>query len=118
MGGYMMNHRTWRGKWISAPGCPANEAPLFRKKLFINAVGAEPRVYISGVGFYVMYINGKRMGDELLSPAFSAYDQRVYYQAYDVASYLEKGENRVEILLGNGWFNEQQENAWGYERVK
>lgn len=62
-------------------------------------------------------INGKRVGDELLNPACSAYDRRVYYNALDASPYLVQGENRIEVTLGNGWFNQQEPDAWFFEQA-
>ena len=113
-----MSERKWQGKWIWAPGCPGDAAPLFRKKITLGQVQADARVFVSGVGFYSLYINGKRVSDEWLAPAFSAYDHRVYYNVYSAAEYLNPGENTIEMILGNGWFNEQQKNAWGFEQAR
>ncbi|MBE5783557.1 MAG: hypothetical protein E7329_09630 [Clostridiales bacterium] len=113
-----MQDRKWVGKWICASECPMDEAPLMHRTAYIPEIRPNARIFISGVGFYVLYINGRRVGDELLQPAFSAYDQTVYYNVYDAAPYLQMGENQIEVLLGNGWFNEQYPNSWGYENVK
>ena len=60
---------------------------------------------ICGLGLNELYINGSKVSNELLNPAFTDYQKRVFYQSYDVTRLLQKGENAVGVLLGNGWFN-------------
>lgn len=112
----MISDRVWQGKWISAADCPADTAPVFRKRFvlepFLNA-----RVFVSGVGFYELYLNGEKVGDHLLAPAFTAYDRTVLYNEFDVTHLLRTGENTAEITLGNGWFNETAPAAWDFEHA-
>ena len=60
---------------------------------------------ITGLGFYELFINGERVSDEYLNPAFSDYQKRVYYNTYDVMDYVHNGKNAVGVILGNGWYN-------------
>lgn len=112
----MLSDRVWMGKWIHAASCPTEAAPLFRKTFSLQGVKPS-QVYVSGVGFYVLYINGKRVGDQLLAPAFTAYDKTVLYNVYDVTELLKAGENKIEITLGNGWFREFLPTAWAFEHA-
>lgn len=113
----MVSDRIWHGKWISAFGCPLEAAPIFRKEFSLDNLSADTHVHISGMGFYVLYLNGKRVSDQLLSPAFTAYDKTVLYDTYDVGEYLHSGLNTVEILLGNGWYREPFSNAWKFDQA-
>ncbi|VAX20187.1 alpha-L-rhamnosidase [hydrothermal vent metagenome] len=63
------------------------------------------KVYVTGLGYYEFYLNGKRVGDHVLSPAKTNYAKEVLYDTYDVTDQLQKGRNTVGIHLGNGWFN-------------
>ena len=72
---------------------------------------------ISGLGCYVLQINGKRVGDDVLSPAFTDYNRRVLYVEYDVGAYLRIGENTVAVELGNGFYNQTTEDIWGYYKA-
>ncbi len=112
----MLSDRKWKGKWISATGCPAAAAPVFRRTFELSAI-ANTRVFISGVGFYVLKLNGQKVGDHLLAPAFTTYDRTVFYNEFDVTSMLLKGENQLEITLGNGWFRELYPTAWDFEHA-
>ncbi len=114
-----MNHldRSWNAKWIEYSDCPAHNAPIFKKTFTLADTVKKAELFISGVGFYVARINGQRVGDALLAPAFSAYDKTVYYNIYDVAELLVPGENRMEVILGNGWYNEQLPDDWQFHNA-
>lgn len=61
------------------------------------------RLYVTGVGLYTARINGKKAGDEYLTPYCNDYGKYLQYQTYDVTDYLSD-ENILEISLGNGWY--------------
>lgn len=85
----------------------------FRRELILENTGrAECR--ISGLGCFVLYINGQRVGDEVLSPAFTDYDKRVLYCTYDVTSLLRKGRNVVAVCVGDGFYNQTTHDTWGF----
>ena len=76
------------------------EFPLDKK--FIDRA----RLYISGLGVYSAYINGREVApDELLKPALSDYTRRVYFNAYDVTDMLNHSvHNAVGVILAPGRF--------------
>ncbi len=63
------------------------------------------RAYITGVGFYEFYVNGRRVGNRVLAPAKTPYHKHILYDSYDITSLLQKGNNALGIHLGNGWYN-------------
>ncbi len=125
----------WKAKWIGAPlvfdwrkrsrdlrrlgkdAPPVYDysAPLFRKSFIVDKTVISARAYISGVGFYEMYVNGEKVGDRLLDPAFTDYDKTVLYSTLDLTPMIKKGENAVGIMLGNGWYNMPTRAAWGFD---
>lgn len=115
----------WQAKWIGAPeGLMAKEwklaAPQFRKEVKISKRIKKARAYISGLGYYELYINGKKIGDHVLSPNQTNYDRQkmeqwseprignmtstVLYETFDITSSLNQGDNAFGIILGNGWY--------------
>ena len=60
---------------------------------------------VCGLGLNELYINGEKVSDELLNPASSDYQKRIFYQTYEVTRLIKDGENTLGVLLGNGWFN-------------
>ncbi|MDO4573305.1 MAG: alpha-L-rhamnosidase N-terminal domain-containing protein, partial [Clostridia bacterium] len=78
-------------------GCPV----LYRD--FPAAGAASARLEITGLGLYRAFINGRRVGEDYLTPGFNDYDAYLRYQSYDVTALLG-AENRIEIYLGDGWY--------------
>ena len=67
----------------------------------------EATVYICGLGFYELQLNGRKVGDAVLAPLWSDYDKTVYYNTYDVTAMLKGRHVELRVLLGNGFYNEQ-----------
>lgn len=74
-------------------------------------------IHVCGLGMYELYLNGKRVGDRVLEPAFTAYHQRVLYSSYDVSDLLQEGENLIDVILGDGWYNQTSKDTWGFFRA-
>ncbi|MCG6189323.1 family 78 glycoside hydrolase catalytic domain [Maribellus maritimus] len=121
----LLNKEDWQSHWIGAPDLLSKEewklpSPLFRKKIQIQKKIKRARVYISGLGYYELYINGKKVGNHVLSPNQTNYDRRdlqkwdeprvgnmtttVLYETYDITPNLQQGENALGVMLGNGWY--------------
>lgn len=101
-------------KWIENGGCTGNRAPVFRKSFHLQQVDTA-QIAICGLGFYTLSVNGKAVSEDLLTPPFTAYDKRLLYQVYDLTGYLVSGENVIEVVCGNGWYNQQESDGWSFE---
>lgn len=77
---------------------------MLRKEFELNNSTRSAIVNISGLGSYQLFVNGQKVDDQLLTPGWTEFDQRVEYQTYDVSDYLSAGKNAVGILLGNSWW--------------
>ena len=109
-----------QAQWIrEKDGC---ESPVFRKRFAARAV-RKAVTEICGLGWFELYINGRRVTDRIFEPGVSTYANvrgrsmqyplndvftcpRVYYCRYDVTPYLREGDNVLSAHLGNGWFNQ------------
>ena len=80
-------------------------AVYLRKEFNTNHPLSYAVANICGLGLNELYLNGNKVSNELLNPAYTDYQKRVFYQSYDVTPYLQKGENTIGVILGNGWFN-------------
>jgi alpha-L-rhamnosidase len=118
----LLRSEDWRAVWITrhreAP--PSSEsmfedapAPLFRKEFVVDKQLRRARVYVSGLGYYELHLNGRRVGDQELDPGWTTYSRRVLYSVYDVTEGLKQGANTVGAVLGNGWFNPLPLKLWG-----
>ena len=91
------------------------ESPAMQLRRDFEYMGeGDATCLICGLGAFVLYINGKRVGKDVLAPAFTAYDLRTLYLRYDVTSYLKKGKNVIAVKLGNGFYNQTTEDNWHY----
>lgn len=95
--------------WVTTRMKPA---PYFRREFTLDAVPARAKLLIASLGYYELFINGKRVGDRVLDPAYQEYDRQIYYVAHDVTGHLKRGKNAIGIVVGNGWYN-QLGQFWG-----
>ncbi|HUK46350.1 MAG TPA: family 78 glycoside hydrolase catalytic domain, partial [Terriglobales bacterium] len=82
----------------------AQPAALLRHSFSISKSVRSARLYVTALGSYRMYLNGERIGDDVLTPGFTDYSKRVQYQTYDVTQQIATGTNVLGALLGEGWF--------------
>lgn len=69
-----------------------------------GAILRRARLYISGLGLYECYLNGCRVGEDVLAPTATDYTKTVCYNVYDVTDLLDEGVNTIGVILGNGRF--------------
>jgi alpha-L-rhamnosidase len=79
-------------------------AALLRHAFSVSKEVKQARLYVTALGSYSFFINGARVGDDVLTPDFTDYTKRVLYQTYDVTKMLATGQNAVGAILGYGWF--------------
>jgi alpha-L-rhamnosidase len=118
----LLKEDDWKATWISAVEetdsvPPMLPAPYFRKEFQLPEKIASARLYISGLGYYEAFINGKKVGDQVLDPAMTRYDKRVKYVSYDVGEFLKEGVNAIGVVLGNGWYNQHTREAWDFDKA-
>ena len=89
---------------LAIPDEPAASRYL-RKSFTLNSPIQHAVLYATALGLYEAHINGQRVGDHVLAPDWTDYRKRVRYQAYDVTALLNRGDNAIGALLGNGWYS-------------
>jgi alpha-L-rhamnosidase len=140
----------WKAKWIGAPWQgeetlpkPSNPgvllpekmpppAPMFRRDFKIEKNVKRAVAYVTGLGYFELYLNGKKVGDDVLVPNQTNYGKRpglnmenipvednfkeykVLYLAYDIGKQLNTGSNTVGAILGNGFYNPAKYWTAGY----
>ena len=87
--------KEWKAKWIMFETCPENVTPVFRRIFSLTKRPESASIDICGLGFYYLKINGKRVGEELLQPAFTAYDRTVLYNTCDITEFLTERQQQV-----------------------
>ena len=145
----LLDSAEWTAEWIGAPwqgeealskqgntnttlAQSPPPAPLFRKEFTIQKKVAKAVAYVTGLGYFELYVNGQKVGDDVLVPNQTNYgkrpglitaglsladdfrEYRVMYLAYDITSMLRNGQNVVGSILGNGFYNPSKSWAEGY----
>jgi len=91
---------------INASDSLSRRSIMLRKPFELKKEIKEAVVYISGLGHYELTINGKKVGNSQFAPLWTDYDKTVNYNVYELnAKELQKGENVIGVLLGNGMYN-------------
>lgn len=129
---------------LNASGCELyddqserTQAPRFRAEVAVPAAVVSARAYIVGLGYYQLYIDGKRIGTSQLDPGWTTYSRTVLYAVYDVTKELADdpaallaaaggsssstgagGKHAVGVELGNGWWNPMTLKMWGHTDVR
>lgn len=147
----LLSPSEWKAKWIGAPWQketarkepkpmpkfksrqefevfmneqePAQPAPLLRKLFSVSKQIARAKVFVTGLGYFELYLNGKKVGDDCLVPNFTDYTHRpglkygmlypddrtsgyrVMYLSYDVTTQIKKGKNMIGGILGDGFYD-------------
>ena len=117
----------WGGRWIGWEGpfewdiedSHSRMSSRYLRKEFNSEKKEIKRatVHISGLGLYELYINGQKVGDDVLAPAPTDYRRTTLYNSYDVTDLLKgNGEaNAVGVTLGNGRFYTMRQNYKPYK---
>ena len=138
----LLSSDEWKAQWIGAPWqgeearrvvtpdtrprqqYPFYPAPLLRKSFEIKSNVVSAKAFVTGLGFFELYINGKKAGDDYLAPNFTNYTDRphlehggniiiennfrahrVMYLAYDITNMLHKQQNVAGAIVGDGFFD-------------
>ena len=138
----ILSEDEWKAQWIGAPWqgeeplpkpLASNSgdkrapvpppAPLLRKSVRIEKDIESARAYVTGLGFFELYVNGRKISDDVLVPNLTLYgkrpglennyisipdsfaEYRVMYLCYDIKDNLVKGENVIGAILGNGFYD-------------
>jgi len=83
---------------------PPEPAMHLRKEFVLREAPVKARLYATALGAYEARLNGRRVGDALLTPEPAQYAKRVLYQVYDVTHMLSRGPNAVGFTVGDGWY--------------
>src|SRR5690554_670527 len=120
----LFSENDWKSRWIgmdrasewdSETQWSRLSARYLRKEFDINKPVKHAVVHISGQGLYELFLNGKRVGDQVLAPAPTDYRQTLLYNSYDVTDLLAKEDNAMGVVLGNGRYYTMRQNYKPYK---
>lgn len=114
----LLNPSDWQAEWIE-PGLDQDTtrpqpSPMLRKEFELDGEVISARAYVTAHGLYEMKINGRKVGDQVFTPGWTSYHNRLQYQTYDITELLQSGGNAVGAILGDGWYRGYL--AWGDQR--
>ncbi|MBM4092487.1 MAG: hypothetical protein FJ276_24150 [Planctomycetes bacterium] len=113
----------WPEKWRSEH---RRLAGRYLRRAFNTLEGKTPSratAFVSGLGFFDLHVNGRRVDEQRLNPALTGYDQRVLYVTFDLTSHITPGANAIGVVLSNGRFfaprvaNPMPMQDYGYPRL-
>jgi len=107
----LLGEQDWAAAWWigvdAAPGPPGARPAYWLRTLVEVPASAEARLYVTALGLYQAFVDGRRVGDAELTPGYTQYRRRVQYQAYDVTSLLRPGRHVLAVILADGWYRGQ-----------
>ena len=95
----MTGNEAWQAKWITFN----TSSPWLRRSVEIKSVPKRAFIYVNALGYFQLFINGKRVGSDEFAPHVGQYNKRTFCLTYDVEEHLKKGKNSVGIWMGSGW---------------
>ena len=116
----LLRPEEWHAQWIAAH--QAQGAPLFRKAFTLKRRVQKAKAFVTAGGYFELYVNGQRVGEDQLVPNFTNYTTRegldkggialenrftayrVLYLSYDVTRLLKSGRNALGAMLGDGFY--------------
>ena len=119
----LLTESDWSGQWIGFDAAkPWDKEEIhsqlssryIRKEFKLDKKVRRATLYISGLGMYEAFINGRKVGDQVLAPAPTDYRKTVLYNAFDVTSMLTT-ENAIGVALGNGRYYTMQQKKKPYK---
>ena len=90
-------------KPLSLSDSPGEPAPLFRKEFDLAAAPSSARITVHSPAYFELFINGSKVGKDVLTPAVSNLDLQSFSVTYDVSQHLRPGNNCMGLWLGKGW---------------
>ncbi|MDR3220057.1 MAG: family 78 glycoside hydrolase catalytic domain [Dysgonamonadaceae bacterium] len=115
----LLNESEWTAKWIgldkifpwdSETSRSRLSARYFRKEFNNQKTVQSAKVYITGLGLYELYVNGEKIGNQVLSPTPTDYFKTIKYNTLDVTKFIQSGKNALGVILGNGRFYNMRQN--------
>jgi hypothetical protein len=106
----VLNDSDWRAAWIGAADTNIPSL-LLRHECSVKPGLLHALVHVCGLGQYELSVNGEKVGNDILSPGWSAYRKTVLYDTFDVTRQIKQGDNAIGIILGNGMYNIQPDHV-------
>ena len=101
--GLLVPSDDWTASWITG-GASRLLRTEFNLPADYNGTQQRATLFVSGLGYQEVLLNGQKVADHYLDQAWTTYARRAYYSSFNVAPLLRAGTNAVGVMLGTGWF--------------
>ena len=101
-------NQIFNASWIKSKVNHKYTATDFIRDFSVDKKVEKAELSVTAHGCFIAYMNGKRVGEDILSPGWTTYQKRLQYLTYDVTALLKKGKNDLTVGVGRGWFFHQQ----------
>ncbi|RLD82329.1 MAG: alpha-rhamnosidase [Bacteroidetes bacterium] len=108
----LFKNSDWKAKWIGLDKAVGDDAPnvpnrilsarMLRHEFELDKKVKSATVFISGLGLFELYLNGEKIGDQVLTPGLTEYNKTTFYNSFDVTENLQLNKNAIGVILGNG----------------
>ena len=105
----------WIGRNADSPS--PEPAPYLRKEFNANGKISKAKLYVCGLGYAELHLNGKKLGNTERDPGYTNFDKRVLYIAHDVTSAIKQGPNALGAILGTGWYDTHDRATWNFHKA-
>ncbi|NLB17526.1 MAG: family 78 glycoside hydrolase catalytic domain, partial [Syntrophomonadaceae bacterium] len=103
----LLQNSHWQANWIYFDGNNSSHSapcPFFRKEFSVSSDLQKAHLYISARGLFSASINGSKISADEFVPGWTDYHQQLQYLSYDVKDCLQRGNNALGVILGDGWY--------------
>ncbi|TNJ44971.1 family 78 glycoside hydrolase catalytic domain [Tamlana fucoidanivorans] len=109
----LLNNADWNAQWAGLDTAKdsikgvrnflMHRPQYLRKDFELTSDVASARLYITAKGVFDVYLNGKDVSDDVMTPGWTPYNHRIETLTYDVSEFLTSGKNALAVELASGW---------------
>lgn len=113
----LLDSENWRGEFVSAEteaDADNSKGTCLRKEFTVAKKVKNAYVAATALGIYNLYLNGRKVGTDELTPGWTSYKKHLCYQTYEVTEMLKEGGNALGAILGAGWYK----GTMGFTRAR
>nr|WP_168441996.1 family 78 glycoside hydrolase catalytic domain [Pontiella desulfatans] len=99
----LLDSTDWKGEWILKEDQLKTDHNWYRKNFTLSAEPTSGFVYVASFGYHELYVNGRKVTDQVMNPVSSYMKKRIPYLTYDISAHLKKGDNVIAVWHAAGW---------------
>lgn len=93
-------------------------SPVFQKKFNVAKKVETATLAVCAPGLFEATLDGEKIGDQVLTPAFTRYDRRCLYNVFDLTDKFQNaapGERELQFVLGHSWYDVRAIVTWNFD---